>query len=105
VSIDTVLAVLDHELARLTQELASADELRVAHDQERQFAAEQVSTAAALASAAGRIVLFYRDPRRLRENGPGSEVASMASVTAEDVRRVARRYLGKGARAVVVSVP
>ena len=100
VSPDAVMAAVDEELARLRRELVSDGELQVAREQERAWANEQLSTAAGVASAAARAVLFYGDARRVN-----TEAARMSLVTAEDVLRVARRYLAPANRAVVIVRP
>jgi len=73
---------------RLQRELVSDEELRIAHQQELQFASDQLASPAAIASAAARSALFYGDATRVTSDG-----ARMERVSAEDVRRVARRYL------------
>jgi len=88
VSADRVLAVIDREIERLQRELVSEEELRIAHQQELQFANDQLASPAAIASAAARSALFYGDANRITSDG-----ARMERVNAEDVRRVARRYL------------
>jgi len=96
VSADRVLKVIDRENERLQRELVSDEELRVAHEQERRFADDQFASPAAVASAVARSALFYGDARRVTSDG-----ARMQRVTAEDVRRVARRYLTKARNAGV----
>jgi zinc protease len=94
-----VQGAIDEELTRLARDLVSPDELATAHAQERQWAAEQLSSVTSIANAAARAALFYGDPGRIN-----TDVALMVAVSREDVRRVAQRYLRKATRAVVMSV-
>jgi predicted Zn-dependent peptidase len=100
VSVGEVEQVIDRELDRLARELVSEDELRLAHQQERQFADGQLSSPESIANSAGRGTLFYGDPEALR-----NDVRKMMAVTANDVRRVARKYLRRSNRVVVISKP
>lgn len=93
-----VEAVIDQETAKLRRELVSDAELALARQQELDWAKSQLSSAAGVASAAARVALFYGDPERVN-----TEATAMAAVTAEDVRRVARRYLRKSNRAVAIT--
>lgn len=99
VAIAAVQRAIDEEMTRLAQELVSPDELATAHEQERQWSAEQVSSASGIANAAARTALFYGDPGRIN-----TDIALMVAVSRADVQRVAQRYLHRGNRAVVVSV-
>lgn len=92
-----VLTAVDEELDRLRRELVTDAELATARDQERAWMDEQLSTPAGVASAIGRSLLFYGDAARIN-----SDVSRMVAVTAQDVRRVAQRYLPAANRAVVV---
>jgi len=93
VSAERVIAVIDREIARLQRELVTDEELRIAHEQELRFAAEQLATPAAVAGAAARNALFYGDANRALGDG-----ARMQKVTKKDVRRVARTYLTTASR-------
>jgi zinc protease len=95
-----VETAIDRELDRLGRDLVSEEELRIAHEQERAWAAEQIASPPGVASAAARAALLYGDVQHLRR-----EVGHMTAVTAEDVRRVASTYLRKSNRSVVVSLP
>jgi predicted Zn-dependent peptidase len=96
VAAETVTQAIDEELQRLREQLVSAEELQTAHEQERQWAAEQVSTPAGLASTAARATLYYGRPEHMH-----TELAGILAVTAEDVRRVARRYLPPARRVTI----
>ncbi|HEY0143464.1 MAG TPA: pitrilysin family protein [Thermoanaerobaculia bacterium] len=98
VSISAVQRALDGELLRLTQQLVSPEEITIAREQERQWAATQLEPASGVANALARVTLFYRDPERIN-----TELAAMVAVTREDVLRVAQRYLKKSNRVVVVT--
>jgi predicted Zn-dependent peptidase len=93
VSAERVRAVIDREIARLQRELVTDEELKTAHEQELRFAAEQLGSPAAIASAAARNALFYGDANRALGDG-----ARMQKVTKQDVRRVARTYLTTASR-------
>lgn len=92
-----VLSAVDDELERLARDLVSNAELQTAREQERRWAADQLSTPAGVAGAAARAALFYGEPERAN-----TDVALMLAVSAEDVRRVARQYLRPSNRAVVI---
>lgn len=96
----TVLTAVDEEFDRLRRELVTDAELATARDQERAWMDEQLSTPAGVASAIGRSLLFYGEAARIN-----TDVSRMVAVTAEDVRRVAQRYLPEANRAVVVVRP
>lgn len=98
VAASKVEAVIDEQLARLSRDLVSDEELALARKQEQEWAASQLASASGTANSMARVTLFYRDPERVNR-----EVAAMQAVTAEDVRRVARQYLRKENRVVVVT--
>jgi predicted Zn-dependent peptidase len=95
-SIDAALAAIDEELARLGRELVTDAELAIAREQERRWTEEGMSTPEGFAGSVARAALFYGDPARTR-----SDVDRMFAVTAEDVRRVAQKYLQPSNRAIV----
>jgi predicted Zn-dependent peptidase len=100
VAVAEVQAAIDREIARFADELVTDGELHTAHDQERNWSAEQLSTPAGIASAAARSVLFYG-----RAEHTYDEAAGMHAVTAEDVRNVARKYLRPSNREVIIKRP
>jgi predicted Zn-dependent peptidase len=95
-----VLAAIDREMDRFAKELVTDGELRTAHEQERHWSAEQLSTPAGIASAAARSLLFYGRAEHVDE-----EAAGMLAVTARDVRNVARKYLRRSNREVIIKRP
>ena len=95
-----VLKAIDREMDRFATDLVTPAELRTAHEQERQWSAEQLSTPAGIASAAARSVLFYGRAEHIDD-----EAAGMLAVTASDVRHVARKYLRRANREVVIKRP
>jgi zinc protease len=100
VRVETVEAIIDAELARLRSEGVTRAELERARSQERAYYAEQLGTPAGRASFLARSTLYYGDPNRIN-----TELGFILAVTARDVRRVARKYLVKTNRAVVISQP
>ncbi len=98
VSMSQVEAVIDHHMARLTHELVSDAEMLTAREQEVAWATAQLKEASGVANAAARMALFYREPERIN-----NEVVKMTAVTREDVQRVARKYLQKSNRVVVLT--
>ncbi|MEP6768509.1 MAG: insulinase family protein [Acidobacteriota bacterium] len=91
---------LDRELARLREEPITTTELRSARDAERRAAAQSRKTPLEVANTLSRFVTCFDDAKRLDE-----ELPRLLAVTAEDVRRVARRYIVRENRAVVLVRP
>ncbi len=100
VSIETVEAIIDAEIARIQNDGVTQAEMDKARLQERQYSAEQLSTALGKASFLARSTLYYNDPNRIN-----TELSRILAVTAKDARRVARKYLVKTNRAVVIAQP
>jgi len=90
--------VIDEQVAKLRRQLVTDEELSLAKRQELDWARDQLGSAAGVASAVARVTLFYGRPERVN-----TEAAAMSAVTAEDLRRVARKYLQTSNRAVVVT--
>jgi zinc protease len=90
--------VITGEVAKLRRQLVSDEELSRAKGQELDWAQSQLSSAPGVASAVARATLFYGRPERVN-----TEAAAMSAVTAEDLRRVARKYLQRSNRAMVVT--
>lgn len=100
VRVETVEAIIDAEIARIQNGGVTPAEMDKARAQERQYSAEQLGTALGKASFLARSTLYYDDPNRIN-----TELGRMLAVTAKDVRRVARRYLARTNRAVVIARP
>jgi predicted Zn-dependent peptidase len=100
VKVETVEAIIDAELARLRRDGVTQAELEKARSQERAYYTEQLGTPAGRASFLARSTLYYDDPNRIN-----TELGFVLAVTAQDVRRVAQKYLVKTNRAVVISQP
>jgi len=99
-SIETVEAIIDSEIARIQSEGVTKVEMETARSQERQYSLEQLHSAPGRANFLSRAAVYYNDPNRIN-----TELGRMLAVTAEDVRRVARKYLIKTNRAVVIIQP
>jgi predicted Zn-dependent peptidase len=100
VSVEKVEAIIDAEIARIQSDGVTQAEMDKARLQEQQYSAEQLSTALGKASFLARSTLYYNDPNRIN-----TELGRILAVTAKDVRRVARKYLVKTNRAVVIAQP
>jgi zinc protease len=99
-SVEKVEAVIDAEIARLQSEGVTQAEVDRARLQEREYSAGQLRSPRGRASFLARSTLYYNDPDRVN-----TELGRLLAVTAEDVRRVARKYLVKTRRAVVIARP
>lgn len=98
VSVEKVEAIIDAEIARIQSDGVTQAEMDKARLQERQYSTEQLGTALGKASFLARSTLYYNDPNRIN-----TELGRILAVTAKDVRRVARKYLLKTNRAVVIA--
>ncbi len=97
---ETAEAAIDSEFERIRKDGVTEAEVERARSQERRYAAEQLGTPLGRAGFLSRNTLYYDDPNRINK-----ELGRLLAVTAEDVRRVARKYLSKTNRAVVVARP
>lgn len=100
VSVETVEAVIDSEIARIQNDGVTAAEMDKARLQERDYSTEQLRTPLGKANFLARATIYYNDPNRI-----DTELGRMLAVTAKDVQRVARKYLVKLNRAVVIVQP
>lgn len=100
VSVEKVEAIIDAEIARIQSGGVTQAEMDKARLQERQYSIEQLGTALGKASFLARSTLYYNDPNRIN-----TELGRILAVMAKDVRRVARKYLVKTNRAVVIAQP
>jgi len=112
--LEPVEAAFDAEIARIQSDGITADELAKAKIRAR--AAEIVGggggrggggrggggnqTALSKANALSQFAVFYNDPNRVNNN-----LSRIEAVTAEDVQRVAKKYLVKTNRVVVIVEP
>jgi predicted Zn-dependent peptidase len=99
-SIETVEAIIDSEIARIQSEGVTEVEMLKARSQERQYSSAQLNSAQGKANFLSRTAVYYDDPKRIN-----TELGRLLAVTKEDVQRVARRYLVKTNRAVVIVRP
>ena len=100
VRVETVEAIIDAELARIRGDGVTQTELEKARSQERAYYTEQLGTPPGRASFLARSTLYYNDPNRIN-----TELGFILAVTAQDVQRVANKYLVKTNRAVVIAQP
>lgn len=100
VRVETVEAIIDAEIARLRRDGVTQAEMEKARSQERAYYTEQLGTPAGRASFLARSTLYYGDPNRIN-----TELGFILAVTAQDVQRVALKYLVEANRAVVISQP
>lgn len=99
-SIEIVEAIIDAEIARIQSGGVTRAEIDKARLQEREYSAEQLREPLGRASFLARSTLYYNDPNRIN-----TELGRLLAVTAKDVQRVARQYLVKPNRAVVIAQP
>jgi len=100
VRVEKVEAIIDAEIAQIQSDGVTQSEMDKARLQERQYSAEQLGTVLGKASFLARATLYYDTPDRIN-----TELGRILAVTAKDVRRVARKYLVKTNRAVVIAQP
>ena len=98
--VEKVEAIIDAEIARIQRDGVTQAEMDKARLQERQYSVEQLGTVLAKAGLLARAMLYYNDANRVN-----TELGRIVAVTAEDVLRVARKYLVKTNRAVVIAQP
>lgn len=99
-AVERVEEVLDREIARVQRDGVTEAELALARSQESDYWRQLLATPRGKAEALARLAIYYRDPERI--NG---ELKTILGRTAGDVRRVARTYLNRDRRAVVVTLP
>ena len=100
VRIEQVETIIDGEIARIQSDGVKQPEMDKARLQEQQYSAEQLGTVLGKAGFLARAMLYYNDASRVN-----TELNRLVTVTAEDVLRVARKYLVKTNRAVVIAEP
>jgi predicted Zn-dependent peptidase len=99
-NIEMVESIIDAEVARIQNEGVTEAEMLTARAQERQYSQDQLRSAQGKANFLARTTVYYKDPQRIN-----NELARLLAVTKEDVQRVARKYLTKTSRAVVIVQP
>ncbi|HKH48772.1 MAG TPA: pitrilysin family protein [Thermoanaerobaculia bacterium] len=92
--------VLDGEIARIQREGVTDAELALARTQERDYWKQILATPRGKAETLTRFSIYYQNPELI--NG---ELKAILGMTAGDVQRVARKYLNRDHRAVVVTLP
>jgi len=93
-------AAIDIEIERLKTEPIEAWEIAKARNVARSQLVNTVGSALGRAIALGEDAIFYDQPGRIN-----TDAERIAKVTPEDVQRVARQYLVKTGRTVVITVP
>lgn len=99
-NIELVETIIDAEVARIQSEGVTQIEMETARSQETQYSLDQLGSAAGKANFLARAALYYNDPKRINY-----ELGRLLAVTKDDVQRVARKYLIKTNRAVVIVRP
>ncbi|HEY3266085.1 MAG TPA: pitrilysin family protein [Armatimonadota bacterium] len=98
--VETAEAALDAEIARVRQSGVTADEMRTARVQALLGAVQSRRDSMMRAEEIGIDAVVYGDPNRAN-----THLAKLNAVTAADVRRVARKYLVRSNRSVVIALP
>lgn len=98
-SIQKAEEVLDAEIARLQRDGITEAELALARSQESDYWKQALATPRGRAETLSRFSIYYHEPELI--NG---ELKAILGMTAADVQRVARRYLTRDNRAVVVTL-
>lgn len=99
-SVEKVETIIDAEIARIQSDGVTQAEMDKARLQEQQYSVEQLGTVLGKAGFLARAMLYYNDANRIN-----TELNRIVAVTAEDVLRVARKYLVKANRALVIAQP
>ncbi|HXG63577.1 MAG TPA: pitrilysin family protein [Blastocatellia bacterium] len=98
--VEDVEAAIYAEIERLKNEPIADWELQKAKNFTRLGFVNSVQSSLSRALALGRYTVFYNDPGLIN-----TRLDKVAAITAEDVRRVAKKYLTQNNRTVVVTVP
>jgi predicted Zn-dependent peptidase len=96
----TLETAVDREIARVQAEGVTAAELEKTRTQARMAAVGSLQTALGRANTLAEYAVFYNDPNRIN-----TLLSRLQAVTAADVQRVARQYLTRGNRVVVLVQP
>ncbi|HVG06734.1 MAG TPA: pitrilysin family protein [Thermoanaerobaculia bacterium] len=98
-SVERAEQVLDEEIARIQRDGVTEAELALARSQESDYWKQVLATPRGKAETLTRFAIYYRDPELI--NG---ELKKILRMTAADVQRVARKYMNRDNRAVVVTL-
>jgi predicted Zn-dependent peptidase len=97
---DSVEAALDDEIEKVKNGPIAAWEIEKAQNAMRRQQAQAVTSSLERAVQLGEYALFYNDPNLIN-----TRIDKILKVTPADVQRVARTYLTKENRSVIVTVP
>ena len=97
---EEVEAALYEEIEKVKNGPIADWEIEKAHNSARRSQASQATSTLARAVQLGEYAMFYNDPNLIN-----TRTAKILKVTAADVQRVARKYLTKENRSVVITVP
>lgn len=98
-SIQKAEEVLDAELARIQKDGVTEAELALAKTQEQDYWKQVLATPRSRAETLSRFAIYYGNPELI--NG---ELKAILGMTAADVQRVARTYMNRDNRAVVITI-
>ena len=98
-SMQRVEEVLDKEIARIQRDGVTEAELALARSQEQDYWKQVLATPRGRAETLTRFSIYYQEPELI--NG---ELKAILGMTAADVQRVARKYMTRENRAVVVTL-
>ncbi len=97
---EAVEAAIDAEIEKVKQGPIAEWEMEKARSNAKRSVVSTLTSSLSRAILLGEYALFYDDPGRIN-----TRIDRIAKVTAADVQRVARRYLTRENRTVVVTVP
>lgn len=98
-SIQKAEEVLDAEIARIQRDGVTEAKLALARNQEQDYWKQVLATPRGRAETLSRFAIYYDDPELI--NG---ELKAILEMTAADVQRVARKYMNRDNRAVVITL-
>jgi predicted Zn-dependent peptidase len=95
-----VEAALYEEIEKVKEGPIADWEIEKAHNGARRSQAAQVTSTLSRAVQLGEYAMFFNDPNLIN-----TRTEQMLKVTAADVQRVAKKYLTKENRSVIVTIP
>ncbi|MFP5284674.1 MAG: M16 family metallopeptidase, partial [Thermoanaerobaculia bacterium] len=98
-SVQKAEEALDAEIARIQRDGVTEAELALAKTQEQDYWKQVLATPRGRAETLSRFAIYYRNPELI--NG---ELKAILGMTAADVQRVARKYMNRDNRAVVITI-